>query len=393
LLPFKSPPLPGRRVLAALTGLRFYAAFLVVAYHFLTPALAWLPPLRIIAERGFVGVGLFFVLSGFILVHVYAGTDRVAPIDRRAFWLARVARVYPVYLLALLLSLPLFVGKQLAEHGATAGTAQATVAIAALAASLTQAWVPAAACRLNCPGWSLSAEALFYALFPLLAALLARRTPRQLLAIALGCWLVALVAPLAYLVLRPDGVTGWEGLPETTWANAVKFFPLAHLPEFVLGVATGRLFVLAPGRIGARGTALAWGAVVAVLLAGDALPVVLLHNGLLAPLFAVGVYGLAHGEGAVARHLGRPALRRLGEGSYALYLLHYPTFAWLKHVLRHLHGPPLETTIPLLVAYAAVAVGVSLLVLWAVEEPARRAIRRRIARRADADVPALAGAT
>src|SRR5438128_8931008 len=97
---------PTRPHLAALTSARFFAAFHILLFHMgamkgLTRAPIWL---QTFASIGYVSVTFFFVLSGFILVYTYGGRD----FDLRQFWRARLARVYPVYLLSLLLNAPFF---------------------------------------------------------------------------------------------------------------------------------------------------------------------------------------------------------------------------------------------------------------------------------------------
>src|SRR5579863_1305776 len=89
-----------RRPIRALTGLRFFAALHVVFYHYAVGLLPY--PLSSVAKNGYVAVGLFFVLSGFVLAYNYA--DR--PMDIRTFWTARFARIYPAYLLAFVLIAP-----------------------------------------------------------------------------------------------------------------------------------------------------------------------------------------------------------------------------------------------------------------------------------------------
>ena len=96
----------GRPHLRALTGLRFVAAFQVLAYHGLGtgPQSAWW--MRSLVGSGYVGVSLFFVLSGFVLTYTYHDSLRDGTATRGAFVAARVARIYPVYLLSLLVALP-----------------------------------------------------------------------------------------------------------------------------------------------------------------------------------------------------------------------------------------------------------------------------------------------
>ncbi|HVE12493.1 MAG TPA: acyltransferase family protein, partial [Elusimicrobiota bacterium] len=140
--------------LGPLTSLRFLAAFHVLLFHGAREWL-WRPFLRApewaqgLLATGYAGVGFFFVLSGFILSYTYRGRLDGAR-ERREFWRARFARVYPVYALGLLLFAPIEL----------LGGRPGTVAPSALSCvTLTQAWIPAFALRWNTPGWSLSVEA------------------------------------------------------------------------------------------------------------------------------------------------------------------------------------------------------------------------------------------
>lgn len=81
-----------------LTSLRGLAALAVMGFHF-----ALLLPGLPVFNRGFLGVDLFFLLSGFILTHVYH--DRL---EARSFFSARFARTYPLHLFMTLLLLPAF---------------------------------------------------------------------------------------------------------------------------------------------------------------------------------------------------------------------------------------------------------------------------------------------
>ena len=105
-------------------------------------------------SHGYLAVGLFFLLSGFILAYTYDGNiDGHA--NRVRFWEARFARIYPVYLLSLVMAFA-FAGEL------ALGTRAAVVA-------MVQAWNPFnpdMAGAWNYPAWTLSAEAFFYICFP-----------------------------------------------------------------------------------------------------------------------------------------------------------------------------------------------------------------------------------
>ncbi|HVE66393.1 MAG TPA: acyltransferase, partial [Thermoanaerobaculia bacterium] len=166
-----TPDSASRPVLPALTGLRFVAAMAVVLYHVPMKPFASETATRLTAY-GYLGVSLFFVLSGFILTYTYIDPHTGALRGSvRDFWWARVARIYPVYLIALLLSLPIFlIFRVLVAAPAARPPALLSAALTPL---LLQAWWPTTATQWNTPGWSLSVELFFYALFPFAAVWLA----------------------------------------------------------------------------------------------------------------------------------------------------------------------------------------------------------------------------
>jgi peptidoglycan/LPS O-acetylase OafA/YrhL len=365
--------------LRALTGLRFVAAFQVLAYHALPVAAApgWV---RALVGSGYVGVSLFFVLSGFVLTYTYHDSLLDGTATRRDFLVARVARLYPVYLLALIVAIPPLLWL-LARKGGTPDLAW-LARLVAMNAGLMQAWNPKMACVLNCPAWSLSVEAFFYVAFLFLLPLMARWNARGLLLAAAFAWSLSLAAPLVYLAVLPDGPVPPTAHSLGRWLYAVKLNPLPRFPEFVMGVAAGRLFLLekrtrAPWHAWLE--AAAAGAVVAVLLASPRIPFLMLHNGLLAPAFAALVYALARGAGPLSRVLSTRVLTRLGAASFALYILHVPLLAWMARGYQTFGiRPPAQPWN--FVAYTAVTVALSLLVFRWIEEPARRALRRRLSR-------------
>ena len=362
-----------RARLAALTGLRFVAALVVVLFH-TEPRPLPAGLFGAIVGHGYVGVSAFFVLSGFILTYNYAADER--PIDRRAFWAARFARVYPVYLLGIALALPHFVY----SIGGTGPTAPIAAQSAVASLALVQAWAPSTACQLNCPGWSLSSEAFFYLAFPFVAAFLVRQPAWRSRAIALGAATAALAVPLAFWAL--------DFAPESADAYGHLYNPAVRLPEFVLGMAAGRIFIrdLQPrlpriARWSGLGAAAALAAVAAIALLADR-PLVwrLTTGGGLAIPFALLVVSLAAGGGIVGRMLAAAPIVQLGEASYALYILHVPLASWWRTATRA--APELGTErLGGEIAYVVVAVICSVVVLRWFEQPMRRRLREAFARR------------
>lgn len=356
--------------LAALTGLRFAAALGILLFHYGGPlvasAPAWVERIRL---GGHVWVGLFYLLSGFVLARAYPGPMDAS--ERRSFYAARAARLYPAYLLAFLLAAPFALARWTDGSPLSAWKA-VLVAIAALL--LVQAWVPPVARLWNAPGWSTSVVLSFYAAFPFVAAGLARLSRRGLAAALAGAWLLSLAFPVAYLVLRPDGPVTDVSWNEPFWLEALKFHPLARAGEFLAGVALGLL--------DRRGVALArgGGAVAAAALAATLLvlawgevPYVLLHNGALVPLFALALLGIARSRGLLGRALASGPARTLGDASFALYALQEPLWLWARRIAGAEPGG--EASAAFVLAFAAAAVALSVAVSTSLERPARRALR------------------
>lgn len=363
------PPKDPRPQLRSLTGLRFIAALQVVVFH----CSHWRDwsvwrPLRDAAGAGYVAVSLFFVLSGFILTYAHAAAG--APdLDRRAFYTNRFARIYPAYAFALLLGAPLFIGHSLRLFGARTTLQQATAVVL-----LLQAYFPSMALAWNPPGWSLSVEAFFYLLFPFVAPRLTRCRGSIALAVAAASYAVCLLLPLAYVAIAPDAPVPPVFDSDAPWLNALRYDPVARFPEFVIGIVAGRWYLdMGAPRESARWSLPAAAALVVIVaaLGGSSLisyPV--LHNGLLAPGFALLIVGLASGGGgAFARLLATRPFVALGDASYSLYVLHVPLLIlWSKATIK-IAGGRFYGTSSWTVSFMALAVGASLLCHRFIERP------------------------
>lgn len=377
------PPAPreegalDRPHLKPLTSLRFFAAMLVLVFHWAVPTRAE-GPLWNIAHAGFVGVPLFFVLSGFILAYNYLDEAGRLRVPSRAFWAARFARIYPVYVLGLVVAAPHFL-RNYVDFDSTASALGTIGLTGVLDLLLLQSWFPDVLQRWNGPGWSLSAEAFFYLAFPLLVPALARLRGPRLLGVAGGMWAVSLAAPtLFYLAgsATPERI-------EAFWPSVLVFNPLLRLPEFVIGVCIGRRYLErrrapSPPRLSAV-AALSVAAVLATMAFVPQPPPLFLYTTLLTPAFATLVYALAMmGSGPpVGRALSGSALVLLGRASYAMYILHLPILFAMQKVAA---DSRLDfRSIPFLLAYTAVVIAASLVTLRVVEEPMRVALRRRLA--------------
>ena len=338
--------------LPALTGLRIYAALFVVAYHFLRPRVSQIGGVGQLAGSGYVGVSLFFVLSGFILTYTYRQAG--ARVGTRRFLWARLARVYPVYLVSLAVAYPFF------SHRTPEAVAHR---LAPFVIALVQAWLPGGACKWNCPGWTLSAEMFFYLLFPVALAFLERLQPSRRWAVTLACWAGAVVVNVCVSTLFPRN-------PQLT--IVMEYLPAIRFPEFALGVVAGMSFIDGY-RLRVSSAAVLCTTACALLVVGY-LPYLVVHNGLLGPLFAALVLAIAGGESRIERHLSTRTMVFAGRASYAVYLLHVPIYDVLRQALKH-GGVSIDVSWGAFGAYLIVLAAASAIVLTCVEEPARKWLR------------------
>jgi peptidoglycan/LPS O-acetylase OafA/YrhL len=353
-----------------LTTLRFFAAFHVVLYHAVMLGMLTGGPYwgRQFAAMGFIGVTCFFVLSGFILVYTYGAS----PLQLGRFWQARFARIYPAYLLALLLTAPFFFTDpanmpfyEWSRHHLVAGSL--------LVVTMLQAWVPRAALTWNPVCWSLSVEAFFYLLFPFILPRSKVLTRSQMLLGIVLLSALSLLVSVTFLEWHPDGADNLN-TPGFTffWRNVLSYNPLVRLPEFVIGMLAGHLFVTRRGeeRLALPLIIGGLGALAVLTALFGRIPWPLISPGFLAPAFAAMIYGLAL-QPKWTRFLESRVLVVLGEASYSLYLLHalvlldvYATLPNLPHLPRLLLS--IAATIP-----------VALIVYFLVERPARNWLRPR----------------
>jgi peptidoglycan/LPS O-acetylase OafA/YrhL len=366
--------------LPALTSLRFFAALHVVFFHFLAfkifTSQGWLGQFSSI---GYVGVSFFFVLSGFILVYTYAGRD----VSAGAFWRARFARIYPALAFSLLLTAPFFFYAALKLNVPFfAWSAAHLKLVTFLVLFLLQAWVPFAALAWNPVAWSLSDESFFYLLFPFLKKRLLNLSVARLLILGLACWALSLGISWTYVLRNPDHLQIMDAdALNAFWMNVVKFHPLARLPEFLLGMACGAVFLKSRKEAKPESDAkLALLLVTAGLLTAATvphysaqIPYPVLHTSLLAPAFAAIIYGFALRPAWGAPLAWKP-LVFLGDASYSLYLLH--SF-FLGPFFFTQTGMPRHRGLSWYFLFFVIILGISGLVYRFVEEPLRRKLRGR----------------
>ncbi len=368
----------------ALTGVRALAGLYLLSFHFAQPLFAHAPRcLETLRHSGYIATSFFLMLSGFVLTIAYGKKLDDGRLDGRGFVAARLARLYPVYALALALMLPFALVHRWGVVTGSFGddSLRYKVATGVASATMTHVLVPRLNGSWNTPGWCVSVEMWFYFAFPFAVVWLLRRRTRALVGVLAGSWGVALALSIAYTVVQPDGFRP-DHESSAFWLTLFKFTPYTRWPEFLFGVALGGVWLRRPaeGRGARFATAMLAGgalAIAALLLAGDRIPYTMLHNGTLLPLYALVVWGVMAGRGPLHRALGVRPLTAIGDSSYVLYLVQLPLMQWMVLAARRDYH---HIDAPFTIVALAVILATSVAVHFLVETRAQAWLRPRFER-------------
>ncbi len=351
-----------------ITFTRFIAALTVVFFHYgQTVFPANISFLFENVTAGPIAVGYFYVLSGFIMAVAYYQPDQSKQhnINKKKYWIARFARIYPVYLLALLL-MAAAKYKTLAENGEAL----------ALQLSLLQSWIPGYPITLNTPGWSLSVEAFFYLCFPFLLMWVYKHGVKSLIIFCVGLWLATQIILLVQL-------NSAAYAPKTHLHDFIYYNPVMHLSSFIAGLLVGILLKHSPDKKFAKNSglwlAVSFAVIFLMIWARPHLETILglklaLTNGLLAPAFLLFILYLAQSKNIVTQIFKHKWLILLGEASYSLYILQKPIHGlYDKIIVPRIH---LSETLHFYIFLAGLII-ISILSYKYFETPMRKLIRRK----------------
>ena len=324
----------------ALDGLRFLAALAVVIFHYATrvDGYARVPGFfRNLVDEGPCAVSFFFILSGFVLGYryLYSGPRLGSAAD---FYCSRILRLYPAYLLAFLLFLPVAVQRYVWHASPGIAGRHLFVRSAVLSGLMLQSWTPLAQAW-NGPSWSLSVEAFLYLTFPFLGWRVAQLRGRRAAAMLCASWMIPSLLAVAY-------VEHW--IPETTWRAYVTNNPLLWLPLFLMGIGASRMATRWKQLTEREAETFSTAGLVALLLVCLAWPhrwSDVLVTGGMAPLLAAVIIFFTRTSGWISRIIGGRWLSRLGEASYAVYILQAPLWHYWLPFTNYLRRAPLQLNV------------------------------------------------
>ncbi|UOU99048.1 acyltransferase [Chryseobacterium daecheongense] len=336
--------------ISQITFTRFVAAIAIVISHFNKDL--FLYQINYISDiflRANVGVSYFFILSGFIMIVAYHKKDQIDYLD---FYRNRFARIYPLYIVGLLLYLI---------------TKSSNFSVYKLILYLfgIQSWIPGEALVLNFPGWSISVEFLFYLLFPLLYNRYYSKQNKSIWVIAIIIWVITQVFSNFYV-----GSSWYEG-PHTKSHEFGFYFPLLHLNEFLVGNLAGMFFVRHHKQKN-------YDLPVILLFATILLALIFIplnfHNGLMAVLFIPLIILISYNNGLLTKIFSLKPLEYLGEISYAIYIVHIPVLYILREILKWKHQL-LDINLVFWIYIAVLLIVSALFYRW-VEKPLRDYLKK-----------------
>ena len=363
--------------IGAHTGLRGMAAIDVLIVHLALPMtfpefpfFASINPVFLWSANA---VDLFFILSGFVLNHVYLQTG---PVAWRNYFVARFARIYPLFLATLMFLLGTQAYSSL-RHGIPWSPDFALPRLLTNVTMLAGLYGNVAANCINYPSWSVCVEAALYVMvFPLLVVV-------YRVAGKWGPWFWTGMALLGVLGLIScygvNELPDWPKLPD----------PLSALGRGVFGFTTG--FALCTICRSVKFAKSVYD-ILGLVSLGLALAAILemVPRSLVFPAFAGLVFSTTHPAAWVSRLFQLPLMEYLGERSYSLYLWHFPLIICLQRRFLYPHlrtdgSAPLNVRLFVWLAIPVVLFATAELSYRCFEVPLRQKLRALLSRKAGRD--------
>ncbi|WP_321867757.1 acyltransferase family protein [Paraburkholderia tropica] len=352
----KYDEMKGYQRLPSLTAGRGIAALLVAIHH---ACLVWGGILTQVGNVGWLGVAYFYILSGFVLAWSWSPQRSTAE-----FYVHRIARIYPMHIITLAVSLTAFwlLRNPLAGY---VGTPLGTVAQLFLVhdwlpghPNVRQAW--------NGVSWSLSAEFGFYLCAPALLKWSAKATNATLLNV--GAVLYVLTSALGILC----ATLHWDRI-----YDFMQYNPVARLPEFVYGIIAARMLQRGVEIRAGFMLKLATFVPIALYLVGNDHRSAVAMVSLCVPAFLMFIAsGAASDIEGKTSMLANGVLQLIGEASFSLYMTHALLLGVMAGAVHALH---VRTHAVVLIAVFLVAsVFVSIVSYKLIELPLRKLILTRV---------------
>lgn len=366
--------------LESLTSLRFFAALSILLYH-AKPQFEILTVLPKEVEFP-QGVTFFFILSGFILTYVYR--DSIGKDQNRAFWIKRLARLWPLHLFWLLMSIALVPIVYLFPYKLHEGDFWLALPLNFL---LLQTAVPNTqiSFSFNPPAWSISNELFFYAMFPFALMLLKSKN--------FIFKLIPYLVPVALIVLFV-GFSHAENLPKMCYGLSQQSLiftnPLVRILDFNLGMMVAFLYFKTRHYFDKSvvlnsfieifllvyvASSVALTPFIRTMLSNfsESLAFWFVNCAMVWIPFSLLILFCAFGKGLVSQLLLKRPLRFLGEISFSLYMCHFTIFLFYRARLQE-HRSDFDFFVFMTLCMVSSVVG-----YFCIEKPARSYAAKKLA--------------
>lgn len=292
-----------------LTFTRFIAAVSIVIFHFGKGSYLFNNKyVLFISQQANFGVSYFFILSGFVMIIANFYKENINVID---YYKNRLARVYPVYIVAIFLII--FANRFQSIN----------ISDLFLNTFMLQSWIPQKALTLNFPGWSLSVEMFFYISFPFLSNKIYSKQKLKITAI----WIISFwfISQIIFHLLATEifYIPNYSSLD-------IHYNPLAHFNEFLIGNLTG-LFFIRNIKNTTRNNLFLIIILMFLLIFLLRFPLGFdFHNGLLALIFAPFILLISSTNDKITAIFSHKIFIFLGEISFGIYILQLPVWKFFS---------------------------------------------------------------
>jgi peptidoglycan/LPS O-acetylase OafA/YrhL len=306
---------------------RFIAAYLVLVLHYIPLSVMNTYPLMHLFGEA---VDYFFFISGFVMIvsskHCLNFVNKTIDLDKKDYWRRRVARIYPMYILALFLVVLFHYTVREIDPSVPTKIWLETIGVSR--------WFFAAS--INFPDWSVSCEFLFYLLFPFALVWVVKKSWPKLTTIVLGLFFLNVICMIVYFKMMPRLLSLNDSFLYNSLVKTVYQHPIFKFTIFLFGCLCGRFYLSSPWMVTVRKysviilIASLIGIVIACQLIGLQNRQVI-DSGILSLLYFPLVLSICSLKGPLLKALSWKPFIFLGEISYGIYIMQVPVGYYFKH--------------------------------------------------------------
>lgn len=353
----------------ALTGIRGIAALWVVSLHAAdyTNVSTLLPNWSSnLINKGWLGVDLFFILSGFVIAYVHQrdfGSLNYSLITK--FLKLRLARIYPTHFVTTLILIPIVLGATFFSIYSFSQEANTNYNFERFLFSitLTNGWGFPDSSGWNIPSWSVASEWFAYLIFPLIAWVLNKIKSANIFGIII--FLIFFIMYTTAIIMN----NGTQYMPQAEWVL------LRVISEFIIGCCLFNLYDHTPQ--------IFFSDVASVCLTGTIITFCMLglpslFDGIIIILFSLLILNLSQANGTVARILSCNTMIYLGQISYSIYLAHFTVLIVFNQVFKRanfIEQSSIEYLFLFYLGYIAMSVMTGHILFFLIENPCRNFLK------------------